>query len=70
MADNIGVLGSSTAVAVATATVYTCPANKAAKFRIMGMFQGSSDKRHRHSSKWHRGSAHGSIRSKQLRVDQ
>lgn len=36
MADNIGVLGSSTAIAAATATVYTCPANKAAKFRLFG----------------------------------
>jgi hypothetical protein len=42
MADNIGVLGSSNATAVATATVYTCPAGKAAKFRIFGSFQAGA----------------------------
>jgi hypothetical protein len=42
MADNFGVLGSSVATAVATATVYTCPANKAAKVKIMASFQGGA----------------------------
>jgi hypothetical protein len=40
MADNFGVLGSSTAVAVGPVTVYTCPANKAAKFKLF--FSASS----------------------------
>lgn len=43
MTDKIGVLGTSTATAVATATVYTCPASKAAKVRIMSLFQGSAN---------------------------
>jgi len=43
MSDKIGVLGESTATAVATATVYTCPANKTAKVRIMSRFQGDTN---------------------------
>lgn len=43
MSDKIGVLGEATATAVATATVYTCPANKAAKVRIMSRFQGDTN---------------------------
>lgn len=35
MADNVGVLGSTSNTTVATHTVYTCPANKAAKFKLM-----------------------------------
>jgi hypothetical protein len=42
MADNFGVLGSSVAVTVATATVYTCPANKAAKIKLYGSFTGGA----------------------------
>lgn len=40
MSDKIGVLGSATATTVATTTAYTCPAGKAAKVRIMAIFQG------------------------------
>lgn len=43
MSDKIGVLGESTATAVATATVYTCPAGKAAKCRLMARFQGDTN---------------------------
>lgn len=43
MSDKIGVLGEATATAVATATAYTCPANKAAKVRIMARFQGDTN---------------------------
>lgn len=43
MSDKLGVLGEATATAVATATVYTCPANKAAKVRIMMRFQGDTN---------------------------
>ena len=43
MTDKIGVLGEATATAVATATVYTCPANKSAKVRIMMRFQGDTN---------------------------
>ena len=43
MADKIGVLGEQTATAVATATVYICPANKAAKVRIMARWQGDTN---------------------------
>jgi len=43
MSDRIGVLGEQTATAVATATVYTCPANKSAKVRIMSRFQGDTN---------------------------
>jgi hypothetical protein len=43
MADNFGVLGSSSATVIGTATVYTCPANKAAKVKIMGLWQGGAN---------------------------
>lgn len=43
MADRIGVLGEATATAVATATVYTCPANKMAKVRLFTRFQGDTN---------------------------
>lgn len=43
MSDKIGVLGESSATAVATATVYTVPANKAAKVRLMARFQGDTN---------------------------
>jgi hypothetical protein len=43
MADKIGVLGSQTTTVVATATAYTCPANKAAKVRIMSRFKGDTN---------------------------
>lgn len=43
MSDRIGVLGEATAVVVATATVYTCPAGKAAKGRLMMRFQGGTN---------------------------
>lgn len=43
MADRIGVLGEQTATAVATTTVYTCPANKSAKVRVMARFQGDTN---------------------------
>jgi hypothetical protein len=42
MSDKIGVLGEASATAVSTATVYTCPAGKAAKVRIMARFQGDT----------------------------
>ena len=42
MSDNFGVLGSSVATTVATATVYTCPAGKAAKVKIMGVWQSGA----------------------------
>lgn len=42
MADNFGVLGSSTATVIGTATVYTCPANRAAKVKIMGSWQAGA----------------------------
>jgi hypothetical protein len=42
MADNIGVLGSSASIAAATATAYTCPANKAAKFRLFAYMQATA----------------------------
>lgn len=35
MADNIGVLGEATAVAIATTTAYTVPSGKAARISIM-----------------------------------
>jgi len=35
MADQIGVLGEATVATAATTTVYTCPAAKAAKIKIM-----------------------------------
>lgn len=40
MADNIGVLGSSTAASVGTHTPYTVPSGKAAKVKIM--FRGTA----------------------------
>ena len=43
MADNIGVLGESSATVLGTATIYTCPANKRAKFRFFGRFQGDTN---------------------------
>lgn len=43
MSDRIGVLGSQTATAVGTATVYTCPANKSAKVRLFARFQGDTN---------------------------
>jgi hypothetical protein len=43
MADKIGVLGEATTLTAATTTVYTCPAAKAAKGRIMYSFQGAAD---------------------------
>ena len=42
MADTIGVLGESTATTVATTTVFTCPATKAAKVKLMFVAQGSA----------------------------
>lgn len=42
MADTIGVLGESTATTVATTTVFTCPATKAAKVKLMFIAQGSA----------------------------
>jgi len=35
MAAKIGILGESTAVAIATATIYTVPASKAARIRLL-----------------------------------
>jgi|SRR5215475_13812195 len=43
MADNFGVLGSASVTTVATTTVYTCPAGKAAKFKIQAMMQFGSN---------------------------
>jgi hypothetical protein len=42
MSDKIGVLGEATATTVATTTVYTCPAGKAAKVRLMFRAQGDA----------------------------
>lgn len=42
MSDKIGVLGSSSATAAATATAYTCPAAKAAKVKLFFEFQGNA----------------------------
>jgi hypothetical protein len=42
MSDDIGVLGEATATTVATTTVYTCPANMAAKVRLMFVMQGNA----------------------------
>ena len=41
MSDKIGVLGEATSNVVATTTVYTCPAGKAAKVKLMFIAQGS-----------------------------
>jgi len=45
MTDRIGVLGESTVTTAATTTIYTCPAAKAAKGRIMwrGQFATQDD---------------------------
>lgn len=43
MTDIVSVLGIATATAVATTTVYTCPANKTAKVRLMARFQGDTN---------------------------
>jgi hypothetical protein len=43
MSDRMGVLGEATATAVATATIYTCPAGKAAKGKFMLRFQGDTN---------------------------
>lgn len=43
MTDKIGVLGEATATTVATTTVYTCPAGKSAKLRLMAVFQGGAN---------------------------
>ena len=41
MSDKIGVLGEATGNTVSTTTVYTCPAGKAAKVKLMFVAQGS-----------------------------
>ena len=41
MADIIGVLGEATTITVGTVNAYTCPAGKAAKFKIMYEIQGA-----------------------------
>lgn len=43
MSDRIGVLGEATATTVATTTVYTCPAGKAAKVKLFARFQGDTN---------------------------
>ena len=45
MTDRIGVLGEATVTSAATTTVYTCPASKAAKGKIMwrGQFATQDD---------------------------
>jgi hypothetical protein len=40
MSDKMGVLGKASATVVSTATIYTCPAGKAAKGRFFVRFQG------------------------------
>jgi hypothetical protein len=42
MADRYGVLASSSAVAVGTTTVYTCPSGKAAKVKLQMLAQGGA----------------------------
>lgn len=42
MSDKIGVLGESTTASLGTATPYTVPAGKGAKFRIMFVAQGNA----------------------------
>ena len=42
MADVIGVLGEATATILTTTTVYTCPAGKAAKLKLMFAMQGNA----------------------------
>ncbi len=39
MADIMGVLGEASTLTVGTTTVYTCPVGKAAKVRLMALFQ-------------------------------
>lgn len=39
MADIMGVLGEASALTVGTTTVYTCPVGKAAKVKLMALFQ-------------------------------
>lgn len=41
MADNLGVLGSASAITIGTTTVYTCPVGKAARVKIYTIFQGA-----------------------------
>lgn len=43
MSNKIGVLGSATATTLGTTTVYTCPAGKAAKGRIMFRAQAGAN---------------------------
>lgn len=43
MSNKIGVLGSSTNTVLGTTTVYTCPAAKAAKFRLMFRAQAAAN---------------------------
>jgi len=43
MTDLIGVLGEATATVTGTNTIYTCPAGKRAKCRIMARFQGDTN---------------------------
>lgn len=43
MSDNIGVLGSSSAIVTGTATAYTCPTNKGAKVKIMYAAQADTN---------------------------
>lgn len=39
MSDIMGVLGEASTLTVGTTTVYTCPVGKAAKVRLMALFQ-------------------------------
>lgn len=43
MSDRMGVLGEATGTTVATTTVYTCPADKAAKCKVMFRAQGDTN---------------------------
>ena len=43
MSDKIGVLGEASALTVATTTVYTCPASKAARVKLFARFQGDTN---------------------------
>lgn len=43
MADVIGVLGEASTTTLGTTTVYTCPAGKASKVRLMTRFQGDTN---------------------------
>jgi len=43
MSDNFGVLGEVSGTTVSTHTAYTCPANKAAKVRLMGIWQAAAN---------------------------